>query len=46
VWKKQQFGKQAGRMYFYTIRDVLEGEELLFDYGNEYWEVFANKSEE
>lgn len=45
VWKKQQFGKQAGRMYLYTIRDVLEGEELLFDYGNEYWEVFANQNE-
>ena len=38
-WKKQAFGTQAGTMHFYTIRDIQKGEELLFDYGDNYWEA-------
>jgi len=41
IWKKQRYGKQAGSMYFYTLRNILDGEELLFDYGADYWNVFA-----
>ena len=39
AWKKQRYGKQAGRMYFYTIQDASPGDELLFDYGNDYWQA-------
>ena len=24
-------------MHFYSIRDIAPGEELRFDYGDEYW---------
>lgn len=41
-WKKQRFGKQGGRMYFYALRDIEAGEELFFDYGNLYWDVANN----
>jgi hypothetical protein len=39
VWRKQRFGKQGGSMHFYAIRDLMEGEEAFFDYGNNYWEI-------
>ena len=41
ISKKQRYGKQAGSMYFYTSRDIVDGEELFFDYGADYWTKFA-----
>ena len=38
-WTKQRFGKQAGTMHFYTIDKVEVGDELLFDYGSNYWDA-------
>lgn len=38
-WTKQRFGKQCGTMHFYTIDEVEVGEELLFDYGSNYWDA-------
>lgn len=38
-WKKQQFGSQAGAMHFYSLKDIQNGDELLFDYGSTYWQV-------
>ena len=26
---------------FYTLRDIAVGEELYFDYGNDYWEALG-----
>lgn len=37
LWRKQRFGPGAPAMHFYTLRDIAEGEELFFDYGDEYW---------
>jgi hypothetical protein len=39
VWRTLRFGKQGGSMHFYTIRDLMEGEEDYFDYGNKYWDI-------
>jgi SET domain-containing protein len=36
VWKKQRVGPQAGKMFFYTCRDVRAGEELCFNCGEQY----------
>mmetsp|Transcript_13271 Transcript_13271/g.18505 ORF Transcript_13271/g.18505 Transcript_13271/m.18505 type:complete len:284 (+) Transcript_13271:87-938(+) len=45
-WKKQSVGKQAGRMFFYSIQDIQEDQELFFDYGDNYWQVAALQQEE
>ena len=37
AWKKQRFGPNAPAMHFYTLTDIAKGEELFFDYGDEYW---------
>jgi hypothetical protein len=39
VWKKQRVGPQAGKMFMYSSRDVCAGEELCFDYGEQYWDA-------
>lgn len=31
--------KSASNLYFYAARDILEGEELCFDYGSTYWDA-------
>ena len=36
-WRKQRFGPGAPAMHFYALRDIAEGEELFFDYGDAYW---------
>jgi hypothetical protein len=36
-WKKQRYGPQGGQMHLYTLRDISIGEELCFDYGENYW---------
>ena len=36
-WRKQRFGPVSPAMHFYALRDIAEGEELFFDYGDEYW---------
>jgi len=38
-WTKQRFGKQAGTMHFYTMDRVDVGDEILFDYGSNYWDA-------
>lgn len=38
-WKKQKFGAQAGAMHFYSSREIQKGDELIFDYGDSYWQV-------
>jgi hypothetical protein len=43
-WKKQRFGKQAGKMHFYSLRKIEAGEELFFDYGDSYWLVANDKA--
>mmetsp|Transcript_909 Transcript_909/g.1055 ORF Transcript_909/g.1055 Transcript_909/m.1055 type:complete len:225 (-) Transcript_909:141-815(-) len=37
VWRKQRFGPQAGNMYFYASCNIEAGEELCFEYGEQYW---------
>ena len=36
-FRKQRFGKVA--MHFYAKRRIEAGEELLYDYGDEYWQA-------
>jgi SET domain len=36
-WRKQRYGPQGGRMHLYALRDISMGEELCFDYGENYW---------
>ena len=36
-FRKQRFGKTA--MHFYAKRRIEAGEELLYDYGDEYWQA-------
>jgi SET domain-containing protein len=36
AWRKQRRGPRRA-MHFYTTRPVRAGEELCFDYGEEYW---------
>lgn len=36
VWRKQKLGPNKA-MHFYAIRDIAAGEELCYDYGEEYW---------
>ena len=38
-WRKQRYGPQAGRMHFYTTKQVNEGDELCFEYGSNYWDA-------
>ena len=35
-WKKQRQGPQPA-MHFYTTVPIRAGDELCFDYGDEYW---------
>lgn len=42
--RKQRFGPMAGRMFFYATRDISPGEELTFDYGNDYWDAINDSS--
>jgi len=44
--RKQRFGPMGGRMFFYAARDITLGEELLFDYGSDYWDAVDNGDEE
>jgi len=37
-WKKQRFGTA---MHFYAMRDIAQGEELFFDYGDAYWKALG-----
>jgi len=38
--RKQRFGPSPA-MHFYAARDVAGGEELVFDYGDEYWDAMG-----
>ena len=38
-WRKQRFGPNAPAMHFYAKRRIAAGEELLFDYGRDYWDA-------
>ena len=40
VWKKQKLGPKPA-MHFYTRARVLPGDELCFDYGDEYWDALG-----
>jgi SET domain-containing protein len=35
-WKKQRLGAHPA-MHFYASAAIKEGDELCFDYGDEYW---------
>jgi len=35
--EKRVARKPGGRVYFFAARDIESGEELCFDYGDEYW---------
>ena len=35
-WRKQRLGPKKA-MHFYALRDIAVGDELRFDYGDEYW---------
>eukprot|EP00957_Ditylum_brightwellii_P089540 6818870-Ditylum_brightwellii.AAC.1 len=41
-WKKQRFGKHTG-MYFYTKCDIKAGEEMCFNYGDQYWDAVVRQ---
>ena len=40
AWEESSllFGVSCNAVYLETIRDVVQGEELLFDYGDQYWD--------
>ena len=40
AWEESSFvfGISCNAVYLETIRDVAQGEELLFDYGDQYWD--------
>ncbi len=42
---KQTFGPRAA-MHFYAARSISAGEELVFDYGSEYWAVLAETGQD
>lgn len=39
IWRKQRYDNQSGSMHFYTSCDVEAGDELCFDYGDNYWDA-------
>mmetsp|Transcript_10418 Transcript_10418/g.20979 ORF Transcript_10418/g.20979 Transcript_10418/m.20979 type:complete len:312 (+) Transcript_10418:85-1020(+) len=39
IWRKQRYDDQSGSMHFYTSCDVEAGDELCFDYGDNYWDA-------
>mmetsp|Transcript_17195 Transcript_17195/g.55501 ORF Transcript_17195/g.55501 Transcript_17195/m.55501 type:complete len:249 (-) Transcript_17195:186-932(-) len=44
--RKQRFGGQRGRMFFYAARPIEPGEELTFDYGAAYWDAVSAQAAE
>lgn len=40
VWKKQRLGPKPA-MHFYATRRIAAGDELCFDYGDEYWQALG-----
>ena len=36
----QIFGRRKA-IHFYAVRDLVEGDELTWDYGNAYWDALG-----
>ena len=41
-WRKQRLGARKA-MHFYALRSIERGEELCFDYGDEYWTALGEQ---